>query len=147
MTPMVGTNKQLSVLSNSPPLRRHVQKAVNRTESYHKLRRAIAIAHGGKLRFRTEAEQEIWNECSRLIANCIIHYNATILSNLLAHYEAIGDTENTEQIKQISPVAWQHINFHGRYEFQKKPEPINIGEIIRKVAGEKNPVMPMQKAA
>ncbi len=130
---------------DSPPLRRQVQKALNRTESYHKLRRAIAIANGGKLQFRTETEQEIWNECSRLIANCIIHYNATILSNLLTHYESIGDTENAERIKQISPVAWQHINLYGRYEFQKKTDPINLSEIIRKIVGEKNTPLPMQE--
>ncbi|MFT6128719.1 MAG: TnpA family transposase [Neolewinella sp.] len=119
---------------DSPPLRRHIQKALNRTESYHKLRRAIAIANGGKLRFRTQPEQEIWNECSRLIANCIIHYNAAILSNMLDQYESATDTESTEWIKQISPVAWQHVNLYGRYEFQKTPDPINLEDMISQLS-------------
>jgi len=119
---------------DSPPLRRHIQKALNRTESYHKLRRAIAIANGGKLRFRTQTEQEIWNECSRLIANCIIHYNAAILSNMLDQYENTTDTVNTEWIKQISPVAWQHVNLYGRYEFQKTPDPINLEDMISQLS-------------
>jgi TnpA family transposase len=67
---------------DSPPLRQHVQRAVNRGESYHKLRRAVSYANFGKLRFTTEHEQQLWGECSRLITNCIIYYNATILSNL-----------------------------------------------------------------
>jgi TnpA family transposase len=118
---------------DSSPLRRNIQKAVNRTESYHKLRRAISYANGGKLRYKTETEQEIWNESSRLIANCIIHYNASILSDMLKNYEDIEDRENAERIKQVSPVAWQHINLYGRYEFQKNPDPINLNEIIRQL--------------
>ena len=49
------------------------------------LHKAVSYANFGKLRFKTEGEQQIWNECGRLIANCIIFYNATILSNLLRH--------------------------------------------------------------
>ena len=132
---------------DSPPLRRHVQKAVNRTESYHKLRRAIAYANGGKLRLKTEMEQEIWNECSRLIANCIIHYNATILSDLLAYYEEIGDVAGAERLKQVSPIAWQHINLYGRYEFQKRPDPIDVNEIISKLKGAENAILSRQVVA
>ena len=62
--------------------RKNIHRAVNRGESYHKLRRAISHANFGKLRFKTEYEQEIWNECARLISNCVIFYNATILSRL-----------------------------------------------------------------
>lgn len=118
---------------DSLSLRRNVQKAVNRTESYHKLRREIAYANGGKLRYHGDDDQDMWNECSRLIANCIIHYNACILSDMLEHYESIGDQENADRIKQISPTAWQHINLYGRYEFQKNPEPIDITTIIQDI--------------
>ena len=33
--------------------------------------------------------------------------------------------------KKVSPVAWQHINFQGRYEFQKQPDPLDVDMIIR----------------
>jgi TnpA family transposase len=62
---------------DNPPLRQHVQKALNRGENYHQLRRAISYAGFGKLRFKTEYEQDLWAECSRLHANCIILYNAS----------------------------------------------------------------------
>ena len=65
---------------DSASLRQNVQRAVNRGESYHQLRRTISYANYGKLRFGTEYEQHLWSECSRLIANCIIFYNATLLS-------------------------------------------------------------------
>lgn len=119
---------------DSPPLRRNIQRALNRGESYHQLRRAVSHANFGKLRFKTEQEQQIWNECSRLITNCVIYYNAVILSSLLEHKEKSGDSSGAALLKQISPVAWQHINFYGRYEFTREPEHIDIDAIIRELA-------------
>jgi hypothetical protein len=99
---------------DSPPLRRNVQRALNRGESYHQLRRAVSYANDGKLRLKTEYEQQLWEECSRLVTHCIIYYNATILSNLLVHKEGMGDRRGGGLLKYVSPVAWQHINLHGR---------------------------------
>ncbi len=36
-------------------------------------------------------------------------------------------------LKYISPVAWQHINFYGRYEFSKSPAVINLETIIASI--------------
>jgi TnpA family transposase len=119
---------------DSPPLRRNVQRALNRGENYHKLRRAVSYANFGKLRFKTEYEQQIWGECARLITNCVIFYNASILSNLLEYRERIGDIEGAEQLKQVSPVAWQHVNFFGRYEFGKRPQQIDMKAIVEQLA-------------
>ncbi|HLR22127.1 MAG TPA: Tn3 family transposase [Pseudogracilibacillus sp.] len=116
---------------DSPPLRRNVQRTLNRGESYHKLRRAVSHANFGKLRFKTEQEQQIWNECSRLIANCIIYYNASILSNILTYRENQG--QDSDVLKQISPVAWQHINLYGHYEFNKLHESVNMESIIQEL--------------
>src|SRR5271166_2308483 len=119
---------------DSASLRQNVQRAVNRGESYHQLRRTVSYANYGKLRFGTEYEQHLWSECSRLIANCIIFYNATLLSKLLAHKESRGDMQGAALVKQVSPVAWQHINLYGRYEFRKRPEPVDVDEIVRELA-------------
>lgn len=116
---------------DSASLRRNVQRALNRGENYHQLRRAVSYANFGKLRFKTEHEQQIWGECARLITNCVIYYNMRLLSDLLDYKEAAGDLEGVERLKQVSPVAWQHINFFGRYEFRKGPEAINLREIVR----------------
>ena len=116
-------------------MRQNVQKALNRGENYHQLRRAVSFASFGKLRFKTEYEQDLWSECSRLIANCIIFYNASLLSHLLEHQEKSGDTQGAEAVKKISPIAWQHINLHGRYEFQKPLDPLDVDAIIREMTG------------
>jgi TnpA family transposase len=118
---------------DSLPLRQNVQRALNRGESYHQLRRAISYANFGKLRFKSELEQQLWSECRRLIANCILYYNASILSNVLAHREDTNDVQGIEVLKQISPVAWQHINLYGRYEFRKCAQPIDLEDIVRQL--------------
>lgn len=118
---------------DSPPLRQNVHRALNRGENYHQLRRAVSYANFGKLRFKTEYEQQIWGECGRLITNCIIYYNALILSNLLEHKEKIGDLEGAARLAQVSPVAWQHINLYGRYEFNHEPEIIDINSIVQEL--------------
>lgn len=57
---------------DSLTLRQNVQKALNRGEAYHRLKRAVFHAHQGKFRVKTELEQQIWSDCTRLLTNCII---------------------------------------------------------------------------
>jgi TnpA family transposase len=127
----IHTSLHLLNYIDSPSLRQNIHKALNRGENYHQLCRAISYAGFGKLRFRQECEQELWAECSRLIANCIIFYNASILSRLLEHQERTGDTQGAEATKKICPIAWQHINLQGRFEFLKTPDALDIDAIIR----------------
>ena len=119
---------------DSTPLRRNVQRALNRGENYHQLRRAVAYANFGKLRFKTEYEQQLWEECSRLMTNGIIYYNAMILSHLFTHKARLGDAAGAALLTHVSPVAWQHINLCGRYEFTKGPEPIHLSAIVEALA-------------
>ncbi len=119
---------------DSAPLRQHVQRALNRGEQYHHLRRAVSYANVGKLRFTTEDDQELWSECSRLLANCIIFYNMTLLDRLIAQKEADGDTVSAAALAEIAPVAWQHINFYGRYEFVTIPERIDLDALVALLA-------------
>lgn len=111
---------------NDVNLRQAVQKALNRGEAYHRLRRAIAYVNGGKLRVHTEAEQQLWNECSRVIANAIIHYNTALLSRVHEQKRAAGDHAAMELIASMSPVAWQHVNLFGSFEFGPAGTPIDI---------------------
>ncbi len=99
------------------------------TSNYHQLRRAVSFANFGKLRFKTEAEQDLWSECSRLITNCLIDYNATLLSKVLERREREGDLEGVKALTGVSPVAWQHINFAGRYEFGRTLHGIDLDAV------------------
>jgi hypothetical protein len=108
-------------------MRRNVQRALNRGESYHKLIRAVSYANGGRLRVRTDVEQQIWSECSRFLANCVIHYNVTLLSQLLKYAE---DSKETDLAERISPVSWKHINFYGEYAFRNTGEIVDLDQTI-----------------
>lgn len=62
-------------------IQRDVHRSQNRLESYHQLRAVIATTYGKKqLIGKNDRELEISNQCGRLIANAIIHYNSAILS-------------------------------------------------------------------
>ena len=115
-------------------LQKNVHRSQNRVEAYHQLRAAIASAYGKKqLSGRGDREIEISNQCGRLIANAIIHYNSAILSKLLKKFEAEGNSEGIVMLKKISPVAWQHINFHGHFIFSDDGKILNIDEMVSKL--------------
>ena len=124
---------------DSLTLRRNVIMALSRGEGYHQLRRAVSHANFGKLRFKTEQDQHIWNECSRLITNAIIYYNASILSAFLTTRVNLGDMNIKGQLSHVSPVAWQHINFYGRYEFNTITETIDLQTLIGELANKPLP--------
>lgn len=65
-------------------------------------------------------------------ANCKLHYhyNATLLSGLYRGYKKQNNTVYCDLIKRLSPVAWQHINLVGKYEFCKNQIPLNIQDHI-----------------
>ena len=107
-------------------LRQSVQKALNRGEAYHRMRRAISYVNAGKFRVKTEAEQQIWNECSRLIANAIIYYNTLLLSRVYEHKLAANDQDAIEILKGISPVAWRNVNLIGNFDFTTGTSPVDI---------------------
>lgn len=109
-------------------LRQDVCKAQNRSESYHQLKRAIASIAGGNLHSTKEADIGIWNECARLLTNCVIYYNTDILSKVL---ERSGDApEVIRALNRVSPVAWRHINFLGKYVFRDDGFELNLDEIV-----------------
>ncbi len=111
---------------NDPSIRKNVRRALNRGEAYHQLRRAIANVHGRKFRGSSERELEIWNECARLMGNCMIYYNAKILDALLSKLQKEGRVDQLEHLKYISPVAWCHINLHGYYMFEGQQNLIDL---------------------
>jgi TnpA family transposase len=111
---------------DDPTLRQNVQKALNRGESYHRMRRAISYVNSGKFRVKTEAEQQIWNECSRLIANAIIYYNTLLLSRVYEQKAAVGDLEAIKILQSISPVAWRNVHLIGNFDFTDGSSVVDI---------------------
>jgi TnpA family transposase len=112
-------------------IRQSVHRALNRGESYHQLRAAISKVSGNKLLGRKEKELNINNECTRLIALCIIFYNAYLLSKIYEYCKNNGLEVESRKIIRLSPIAWQHINLVGKYEFTKNVELSDIDNVMQ----------------
>jgi TnpA family transposase len=110
--------------------RRNIRAALNRGEAYHQLLQKIMAVGGGEFRGMSELEVEIWNECTRLIALIIIYYNMHLLSKLYENALATNDTASIQYLKHISPIASQHINISGLYEFVETIENINVDNVV-----------------
>ncbi|HLK69928.1 MAG TPA: hypothetical protein VKU19_41150 [Bryobacteraceae bacterium] len=54
------------------------------------MRRAISYAHFDKFRMKAGAEQQVWNECSRAIANAIIYSGVKFRLANLPHLPKSG---------------------------------------------------------
>ena len=114
-------------------LRQNVQRALNRGESYHQLRRAISHEHYGKFRVETEAEQNMWSECARLVANAIIFYNAYLLNRLIDQMVGKENLDIVERIKKVSPIAWRHINLGGRFKLISQQKSVDIDQMLARL--------------
>lgn len=115
-------------------LRSYVQRALNRGEAYHQLRRAVASVNGNRFRGSSDYEISLWNECARLLTNAIIYFNSKILSLLLTYFGRRRDEKNLALTKMVSPVAWLNINLNGTYSFNAGQNMIDMDEIVRIIA-------------
>ncbi|ABM20967.1 MULTISPECIES: Tn3 family transposase [Gammaproteobacteria] len=116
-------------------LRNHVQRALNRGEAYHQLRRAISNVNSDRFRGNSDEEIQIWNESARLVANAIIYFNSKVLSNLLDSFEEQGSEKHMETVKGASPVAWENINFRGTYTFAPTGELPKLDDLMAPIEG------------
>lgn len=94
----------------------------------------MAYVNGGKFKVKTEAEQQVWNECSRPIANAVIYYNMVLLSKVYEQKLAAGDLDAVAFIKGMSPVAWQHVNLFGYIEFREDDPAIDMAALAARYA-------------
>jgi TnpA family transposase len=111
-------------------MRKNIQKSLNRVESYHQMRKAIAIVNSKRFRGTSDQEIENWSECSRFLAHCVLYYNTYLLSKLLNKYKDLKQQDMIDIIKDVSPTAWQHINFFGKFEFKKEVGEINLDDVV-----------------
>lgn len=110
--------------------RKNIRAALNRGEAYHQLLQKIMAVGGGEFRGMSELEVEIWNECTRLIALIIIYYNMHLLSKLYENALEKNDLAAIEYLRHISPIASQHINISGLYEFIENIKSINVDHVV-----------------
>ncbi len=115
---------------DEPQYQRDIRTALNRGEGYHQLLKNIGDVGGGDFRGMNEMEVEIWNECMRLIALIIIFYNMSLLSKLLSVKKTLDDKAAVRLLASISPIASQHFNLSGLYEFSEERTEINVDAVV-----------------
>ena len=64
----------------------------------------------------------------------MVHYNAMLLSEMVKVFEKQKDSESLKNFERISPLAWQHVNFYGRYQFERDLEPLNFAQLASQIA-------------
>ena len=114
-------------------LRQFVQQALNRGEAYHQLRKAISSINGNQFRGGNDYDVAKWNDCARLVANCIIYYNCALLSGLVDKFHKENKQSLIDMITNLSPVAWRHIQLSGHYDFGGVKEGIDVALLLEDI--------------
>lgn len=118
-------------LINDEGKRKVIKTARNRTESYHQFHRMIRKVFHGAFKGRKIISNATSIQASRLVSNCVIAYNAMILDKVYQRLcVTVGKKKAKEIMSKISPVAWQHIIFTGRYHFKDQEGKIDFDMLI-----------------
>ena len=113
-------------------LRQAIRSARNRTESYHALQGTIRQIYHGIFKGKRIVDNNVSAHAVRLLANKIISYNATILNIIYERLIAAGVSKSViDNFIRISPVAWEHISFTGRYNFTKDNSIVDLEKIFK----------------
>jgi Tn3 transposase DDE domain len=95
-----------------PQFQRNIQRALNRGKSNHQL------------------EQQLWSECSRLLAKCLIYNNAYILWELLERAEHRQDYQRAHAIKRANPASWKRVSLYRAYSFLDIGGGVDLQELV-----------------
>ena len=114
-------------LIDNMALRKAIRTARNRTEAYHQLQGLIRKIYRGVFKGKTIENNQISAHAVRLVANSIIAYNSIILNTVYERMLAAGTSQVIiDEFSRISPIAWSHIAFTGKYNFRKSNGDIDV---------------------
>ena len=112
------------------PLRRRIQRGLNKGEFMNALARAIFFGKRGELRERELQDQLQRASALNIIINAISVWNTAYLQKAIDH---IKETSSIDEslLEHIAPLGWEHINFLGEYNFEIRntPETKELGPL------------------
>ena len=112
-------------------LRKAIRTARNRTEAYHQLQGLIRKIYRGVFKGKKIVNNQVSAHAVRLVANSIIAYNAIILNTVYEKMLADGVSQAIiDEFARISPIAWSHIAFTGKYNFKKSNGDIDMDAMV-----------------
>ena len=102
-------------------LRQKVEKQLNKIENANKFSKAVFFGNNSEFQVATIEEQNIANNCKRLIQNAVILWNYLYMSKKIENSKSDEEREQiTKSIKNSSIIHWSHINFYGEYDFSNR---------------------------
>lgn len=96
-------------------LRRRCQAGLNKSEQRHALTQAICTFRQGRIIDRSHEAQLYRASGLNLVIAAIVYWNATYMSDALAHLAATGQAAPDHLVAHTSPVGWEHIAFSGDF--------------------------------
>lgn len=113
-------------------LRKAIRTARNRTEAYHQLQGIIRKISTGVFKGKKIVNNRVSAHAARLMANCIITYNSILLNFVYEKMVKEGVAQEIiEKFACISPIAWAHLLFTGRYSFKKNSGDIDVEVMVK----------------
>lgn len=118
-------------LIDSMVLRKAIRTARNRTEAYHQLQGFIRSVYSGVFKGKKIVTNQISACAVRFVANCIIAQCAIILNTVYEKMIREGVAQKIiDKFARISPIAWAHIIFTGKYNFKKCDGGIDLDAMV-----------------
>ncbi|MGK5555971.1 Tn3 family transposase [Actinomadura kijaniata] len=99
--------------------RRMIGTQLSTQEARHRLARRIAFGNRGQLRQRYREGMEDQLGALGLALNAVVWWNTLYLDAAVKQIRADGFPTTDDMCARISPIAYEHINFLGRYAFTR----------------------------
>jgi len=106
---------------DDPDYRRAVGVRLNVGEGRHSLARKMFFGQKGEIRQRYREGQEDQLSALGLVVNMVTLWNTKYQDAALRQLRASGYPVSDEDIARLSPLGYEHINFHGHYSFPLPP--------------------------
>lgn len=100
-------------------MRQRIHQQLVKGESLNGLGAAIGYGNGGKIIYANKEELLIMEGSRRLLENVVICWNYLYLTRLIIRANPTERAELLKIIPEISPVAWEHHNFQGEFDFDE----------------------------
>jgi len=115
-------------------LRQSIEKQLSKIEQSQKFAKAIAFGNNQEFSEGDKQTQYIIANCRRLIENMVICWNYLYLTQKLTELNSENEKQELiETFKNSSIITWQHINFHGEYDFSEEKTRDSIGFNLPKI--------------
>lgn len=106
---------------DDPAYRRAVGVRLNVGEGRHSLARKTFFGQKGEVRQRYREGQEDQLSALGLVVNMVTLWNTRYIDTALRQLRAASHPVLDENVARLSPLGYEHVNFHGHYSFTPPP--------------------------